>query len=147
MGTELCWTGPNPFAKYWERRQCKLRAAGWRLDGGCEQVWWRGRRKLAKVRVESMRGFEQYRLLVVSFLCPWHFFTSQTGKIFGRHKKDTRTSLQKHCQKHRTLDIDYFDPMKTFSSKQKLQKALESWSNFSLLLFGKGRKIQRLISF
>ena len=101
MGIEYWWTGPNPFAKYWERRQCKFRAAGWRLEGAAsEQVWWRARRKLAKVRVESMRGFEQYGLLVVSFLCPWHFFTSQTGNNFGRHKKDTRTSLQKHCQRY-----------------------------------------------
>ena len=32
--------------------------------------------------------------------------------------------------------IEYFDSFNTFSSKQKLQQALKSWSNFSLVLFG-----------
>ena len=37
--------------------------------------------------------------------------------------------------------IDYFDSL--FSSKQKLQQALKSWKNFSVVLFGKGREIRR----
>ena len=36
-----------------------------------------------------------------------------------------------------------FDSFKSFNSKQKLQKALKSWSNFSLALLGKGREIFR----
>ena len=43
-----------------------------------------------------------------------------------------------------TIDpIEYCDSFNTFSSKQKLQQALNSWSNFSLVLSGKGREIQR----
>ena len=55
----------------------------------------------------------------------------------------------KRCWKKKTLPteqrtqgIEYFDSFNTFSSKQKLQQALKSWSNFSLVLFGKGREIQ-----
>ena len=40
----------------------------------------------------------------------------------------------------RTQGIQYFDSFNTFSSKQKLQQALKSWSTLSLALFGKGRE-------
>ena len=40
-----------------------------------------------------------------------------------------------------TQGIEYLDSFKTFSSKQKFQQALKSWSNFSLVLFGKGLEI------
>ena len=40
-----------------------------------------------------------------------------------------------------TRGIEYFDSFNSFGSKQKLQQALKSWSNFSLVLFGKGREI------
>ena len=43
--------------------------------------------------------------------------------------------------KFQTQGIEYFDPFKNFISKQKLQQPLKSLSNFSLVLFGKGRKI------
>ena len=45
----------------------------------------------------------------------------------------------------RTQGIQYFDSFNTFSSKQKQkhQQALKSYSNFSLVLFGKGREIYR----
>ena len=33
---------------------------------------------------------------------------------------------------------EYIDPFKTFSSKQNLQQALISWSNFSVVVSGKG---------
>ena len=36
--------------------------------------------------------------------------------------------------------------IKHLSSKQKLQKALKSWSNFSLVLFGKGWKLHKTTS-
>ena len=42
-----------------------------------------------------------------------------------------------------TQGKEYFDSFNTFSSKQKLQQALNSRSNFSLVLFGKGREILR----
>ena len=42
----------------------------------------------------------------------------------------------------RTRGIEYFDSLNTFSSKQKLQQVLKSWSNFSLVLFGNGQEIQ-----
>ena len=42
-----------------------------------------------------------------------------------------------------THGIEYFDFLNTFSSKQKLQQTLKSWSNFSLVLFGKGQEIHR----
>ena len=35
---------------------------------------------------------------------------------------------------------EYIDPFKTFSSKQNLQQALISWSNFSVDVSGKGEK-------
>ena len=43
----------------------------------------------------------------------------------------------------RTQGIEYFDSINTFNSKQKRQQALESWSNFSLVWFGKGREIPK----
>ena len=43
----------------------------------------------------------------------------------------------------RTLGIEYFDSFNTSSSKQKFQQALKSWSNFSLVLFGREREIHR----
>ena len=43
----------------------------------------------------------------------------------------------------RTQGIEYFDSFNNFISKQKLQQALKSWSNFSLVLFGKGREIHK----
>ena len=41
----------------------------------------------------------------------------------------------------RTQGIEYFESFNTFDSKQKLQQALKSWPNFSLVLFGKGREL------
>ena len=35
---------------------------------------------------------------------------------------------------------EYSDSFNDFVSKQKLQQALKYWSNFSLVLFGKGRQ-------
>ena len=43
----------------------------------------------------------------------------------------------------RTQVIEYFDSFNTFSLKQKLQQALKSWSKFSFVFFGKGRKIHK----
>ena len=40
---------------------------------------------------------------------------------------------------HRTQGIQYFDSFNNFSLKQKLQQALQSQSNLSLVLFGKER--------
>ena len=37
----------------------------------------------------------------------------------------------------------YFDSFNNFISKQKLQQAFKSWSNFSLVLFGKGQEKHR----
>ena len=42
-----------------------------------------------------------------------------------------------------TQGIEYFDSSNTFSSKQKLQQSLKSWSNFSLVSCGKVWEIQR----
>ena len=71
--------------------------------------------------------------------------------------KDAKHSSKKHMHEiaqteiysktlqkaQRTQGFEYFDSFNTFRSKQKLQKALKSCSNFSLALFGKGRKILR----
>ena len=46
----------------------------------------------------------------------------------------------------RAQGIEYFDSFNIFGSKQKLQQALKSWSNFSLGLSGKGREKQRNIA-
>ena len=43
----------------------------------------------------------------------------------------------------RTQGIEYFDSLNTANLKQKLQQALKSWSNFSLVLFGKEREKHR----
>ena len=44
----------------------------------------------------------------------------------------------------RTQGIEYFDSFNTFSSKQKLQQALKSWSNFRLVCSAK-EEIHRLL--
>ena len=43
----------------------------------------------------------------------------------------------------RAKGIEFFDSFNIFSSKQKPQQALETWSNFTLILFGKGQEIHR----
>ena len=55
----------------------------------------------------------------------------------------------KHCQRHNGLKAFYidcnwviFNSFNILSSKQKLQQALKSWSNFSVVLIGKGQEIQ-----
>ena len=55
------------------------------------------------------------------------------------------TQNKKNCQRHNGHQgiIEYFDSFNTFSSKQKLQQALKSWSKFSLALFCKGGEIHR----
>ena len=40
----------------------------------------------------------------------------------------------------RTQGIEYFDSFNTFSSMQKLQQALQYWSNFSSVSFDRGRE-------
>ena len=53
--------------------------------------------------------------------------------------RTTQPGKKKTMQKaQRTQGIEYFDSFNTFSLKQKLQQGLKSWSNFSLVLFGKG---------
>ena len=42
--------------------------------------------------------------------------------------------------KQQTLGIKNFDSFNNFISKQKLQKALKSWSNVSLVWLPKGNK-------
>ena len=42
--------------------------------------------------------------------------------------------------KQQTHGIKNFDSFNNFISKQKLQKALKSWSNVSLVLFAKGQE-------
>ena len=49
--------------------------------------------------------------------------------------------LQTLSKAQGTQDIDYFDSFNAFSSKQTLKQALKSWSNFSLVLFSKGREL------
>ena len=39
--------------------------------------------------------------------------------------------------------IEYFDSFNILSSKQKLQQALKSWSNFSLGFFSQGREMHK----
>ena len=38
------------------------------------------------------------------------------------------------------MALKNFDPFNNFISKQKLQQALKSWSNVSLVLFAKGQE-------
>ena len=46
----------------------------------------------------------------------------------------------------RTQGIEYFDSFNTFSSMQKLQQALQYWSNFSSVSFDRGQeKIKQLL--
>ena len=51
-------------------------------------------------------------------------------------------SASKNIAKGMT-DLRHFDSFSTFSSEQKLQQAFKSWSNFSLVLFGKREEIDR----
>ena len=52
-----------------------------------------------------------------------------------------QTEIQTLPNTKRTQGIEYFDSFNTFSSKQKLQKALKSQSNLGLILLGKGQEI------
>ena len=57
--------------------------------------------------------------------------------VICRERKTRKTLLQAQ----RTQGIEYFDSFNTFSSKQKLQQALESWSNLSLLFWQRAKSI------
>ena len=61
--------------------------------------------------------------------------------VDGDEKDKKRKKILPKVQ--RTQYIQYFNSFNTFISKQKLQQALKSWSNFSLVLFGKGQEIHR----
>ena len=63
-------------------------------------------------------------------------------RIIGNYSKPHWSSCHNILvsQAHRTQGIAYFDSFNTFSSKQKLQKALKSWSNFGSVLFGKATR-------
>ena len=52
--------------------------------------------------------------------------------------KHAKTLAKAQC----TQGIEYFDSINNFRSEQKLQQALNSWSNFSLVLYNKGREIR-----
>ena len=86
--------------------------------------------------------------------------SSEKGKMFlskfphfqASHFKDfeqwttidhSNYQVQTLPKTQRTQGIQYFDSFNTFSSKQKHQQALKSWSNFSLVLFGKEQEIYR----
>ena len=56
----------------------------------------------------------------------------------NKHVRNSTTNFPKAQQ---TQGNEFFDFFSSFDSKQKLQQALKSWSNFSLALFGKGRDI------
>ena len=49
----------------------------------------------------------------------------------------------KETKAKETQSIEYFYSYNYFSSMLKLQQAFKSWSNFGLILFGKGREIHR----
>ena len=61
-------------------------------------------------------------------------------------QQELRSSFtNKHCQRNNgPKALSTLTHSTPFSSKQKLQQALKSWSIFSLLLFGKGRETQTL---
>ena len=61
-------------------------------------------------------------------------FQWQSKKIGLRIGQDTLPKAQ------RTQGIEDFDSFNTFSSKQMLQEALESWSNLSLLFLANDEK-------
>ena len=65
-------------------------------------------------------------------VCVWNLFVW----LQGVQKQSMISNIAKW-----TWGIEYFDQFNTFTSKQKLQLALKSWSNSSLVLFGKGRKV------
>ena len=74
----------------------------------------------------------------------WKSRTSSMFQSICRtlHKNSLQIMLSKELTKNlhnvqRTQGIEYFDPFDTCSRKQKLQQVL---SNFSLVLFGKGRE-------
>ena len=79
-------------------------------------------------------------------------FLSKFPHIQASHFKDfeqwttidhSNYQVQTLPKAQRTQGIQYFDSFNTFSSKQKHKQALKSWSNFSLVLFGKEQEIYR----
>ena len=71
------------------------------------------------------------------------YSSPKQGFIFGLENGEGKIKTLPKAQ--RAQGIEYCDSFNTFSSKQKLQQALKSLSNFSLVLFGKrkGREIPR----
>ena len=55
----------------------------------------------------------------------------------------SKKKLNKHCQRHIALKAfnTLTDSINTCRSEKKLEQALNSWSNFILILFGKRREI------
>ena len=60
-------------------------------------------------------------------------------KLINKHKKKEETS----ANAQRTQGVGIFRSLNKLISKQKLQQVLKSWSNISLVLFGKGQEIHR----
>ena len=61
--------------------------------------------------------------------------------IIDLKKKAKKEETQQNAQQ--TQGPEYFDSFNTPSSKHKLQQALKSQLNFSLVVFGEGREMHR----
>ena len=57
-------------------------------------------------------------------------------KLINKHKKKEETL----ANAQRTQGDGFFRSLNKMISKQKLQQVLKSWSNFSLVLFGRAKK-------
>ena len=74
-----------------------------------------------------------------------YFATYHCTLVFPKYinKIISKTLIHlKHCQRHNDpKTLSTFTQNNTSCSKQKLQQALKSWSNFILVLFGEGREV------
>ena len=88
--------------------------------------------------VESVNRYRAPPLTIIdTILSTIQFYTHSIIKkeIILASSVDIKKTLPKA---QRIQGIEYFDSFNIFSSKQK--PALKSWSNFSLVLFGKGQE-------
>ena len=91
---------------------------------------------------EKPYKFDQCFTLVHKYIrCTrWHMLARRHTNDIGNDTIILIMIIAMIITAQRTQDIEYFDSFNIISSKQKLHQVLKSWTNFTLVLFGKGRE-------
>ena len=107
----------------------------------CGIVWRLMKKKTNLIKHTGEKTNKQQFSCVSQIYWPWIscYWSSEHIPVHQKLPSQVKTLLKVQ----RTQVIEYFESFNTFSSKQKLQQALKSWSNFTLFLFGKGLEIHR----